>query len=78
MECTKTAVPNSDMSDAESITGTTGQDVAVDCDDGYSGSGNVTCQADGTFTALTCTGNNCCFVNVVVRFLQGFQFRAGN
>ena len=56
--CTPTLVANSDKSVDGSVTGKTGDTVTVICVDGYTGSGTVTCQANGTFTGLTCiTGN---------------------
>ena len=54
--CTATEVANSDKAADDSITGTTGQVVVVTCDAGYNGSGNATCQKDGVFTMVTCTG----------------------
>ena len=49
------SITNSDKAEAESITGTTGQSVAVTCDAGYSGSGSTTCSITGTFTNVpTC------------------------
>ena len=56
--CTPVSVANSDKSVAESITGNTGTAVSVTCDAGYTGSGDVICQAGGSFTGLTCTGKN--------------------
>ena len=58
-QCTATSVANSDKSLAGSISGVTGDTVTVTCTPGYSGSGVVTCQADGTFTSLTCSANPC-------------------
>ena len=51
-----TSVAHSDKKAPGSIVGSTGDIVAVTCDPGYYGSGDVTCQADGTFTSLICTG----------------------
>ena len=52
--CTATEAANSDQSGAGSITGNTGDTVAVDCDDGYDGGGDWTCGADGSFTGDPC------------------------
>ena len=54
--CAPTEVEFSNFADAGSITGATTDVVSVECNQGYSGSGNATCQADGTFTTVTCTG----------------------
>ena len=54
--CTATKVANSDKAADDSITGTTGQAVTVACDAGYNGSGDATCQTDGVFSIVTCTG----------------------
>ena len=54
--CTPTQVANSDKSGAGSITGETGDTVAVVCAEGYSGGGTVTCQTDNTFSTVTCDG----------------------
>ena len=39
-----------------SISGSTGDTVTVQCDNGYSGGGTATCGTDGTFSTPTCTG----------------------
>lgn len=41
------------------MTGNTEDVLYVQCDDGYSGSGESRCTADGTFTEVTCTPNPC-------------------
>ena len=58
-DCASTQVENSDYSGAGSISGSTGAVVSVKCNAGYSGSGSVTCQSDGSFSALSCTVNPC-------------------
>ena len=48
-------MPCSKLSEAGSITGTTGQTVTVECiEGGYTGGGDVTCQTDSTFTTALC------------------------
>ena len=54
--CTSTQVANSDYAASNSIFGTTGQEVVVTCNAGYSGSGTATCSTSGTFNAVSCTG----------------------
>ena len=54
--CTATEVEFSNFADAGSITGATTDTVSVECNQGYSGDDVATCQADGTFTTVTCTG----------------------
>ena len=52
---------NSDHSGAGSITGVTGDTVAVTCDAGYSGGGDVTCGTAGTFSEdVTCAAPVSC------------------
>eukprot|EP00939_MAST-03C_sp_MAST-3C-sp1_P001343 g1343.t1 len=53
--CSSSNVANSDMSSANAVNGSYGDVVTVTCDVGYEGGGDVTCQADGTFTVVTCT-----------------------
>jgi len=53
-ECQAAEVADSSHATPGSITGVTGDSVAVTCDDGYTGSGDVTCQTDGYFSALVC------------------------
>jgi len=43
------------MSTTDSITGATGDEITVTCDSGYTGSASATCQADGSFTSVTCS-----------------------
>ena len=62
--CTPISVPNSDKSADGSITGNTYDAVSVTCDAGYTGSGDVICQADGTFTDLNCTGKTHTSINI--------------
>ena len=62
--CTATQVANSDKSGTDAITGVTGDAVTVTCNAGYSGSGDATCQALGTFSTITCTGIR--FDNVLI------------
>ena len=62
--CTPTSVAHSDKAQSGPIQGTTGMQIPVQCDVGYSGSGYVTCQKDGTFTPLTCTANSCTHTSV--------------
>jgi len=57
--CGATQVANSDKSDSQSIAGTTSQSVAVNCNTGYSGSGDAVCQAGGSFTTVFCTDDPC-------------------
>jgi hypothetical protein len=62
--CTSTLVLNSDHSAYDTISGRTGDVVSVICNEGYSGSGSVTCQTDGSFRTddlgiLECTANTC-------------------
>ena len=57
--CTATEVANSDRSDEASIEGTTGADVSVTCNDGYTGSGTAICGTDGNFNAVTCAASAC-------------------
>ena len=57
--CTATAVANSDKSAAGSITGNTGNTVAVTCNDGYTGGGDWTCGANGQFTGTGCSAGSC-------------------
>ena len=52
--CAATEEANSDKSDAGSITGVTGEGVAVACAEGYSGGGTAACLADGSFTRASC------------------------
>ena len=52
-------VANSNKAAADSITGTTGQTVAITCDTGYFGSGIVTCGANSKFNTLTCVAKSC-------------------
>jgi hypothetical protein len=54
--CDATEVANSDKADSGSLWIATNSTVLVTCDDGYSGSGNVTCQPSGNLTTLpNCT-----------------------
>ena len=55
-DCTPTEVANSNQASEGSITGSTGAEVSVQCDVGYSGGGLVTCGADGSFSSVTCSG----------------------
>ena len=57
--CTSTQVANSDKSDTGDISGVVGDSVEVNCEQGFSGSGTVTCTIDEVFTSLTCTPNAC-------------------
>eukprot|EP00939_MAST-03C_sp_MAST-3C-sp1_P005137 g5137.t1 len=62
--CTSTQVPNSNYDRSGSIQGTTGESVAVTCNDGYadqSGSraGTATCGTNGQFSVPTCSANRC-------------------
>ena len=57
--CTPTAVANSNKASAESITGVTGDLVAVACNDGYSGGGTATCGTGSYFNTLSCSANTC-------------------
>jgi len=41
------------------MTGNTEDVLYIQCDDGYSGSGESRCTADGTFTTVTCTADPC-------------------
>ena len=54
--CGPTQVANSDYSTSSSITGSTGDTVAVTCDDGYSGGGTTTCETTGVFSSILCEG----------------------
>lgn len=63
-ECTASKVDNSNMSADNSITGKTGDKVAVTCDSDYYASGvdvgapvEVECLASGDFTTITCKRN---------------------
>jgi hypothetical protein len=62
--CVPTEVSHSDNSETGSITGNSFGKVQVTCDEGYSGGGELICQAEnGTtaqyFTVATCTANTC-------------------
>ena len=56
-ECTASKVDNSNKSADNSITGKTGDKVAVTCDSDYYGDGDVECLASGDFTTITCKRN---------------------
>jgi hypothetical protein len=63
--CVATSVANSDKKDAGSIVGYTTEIVQVVCDSGYSGSGDVVCEAvqdqdTPVFTSVTCSNVNEC------------------
>ena len=65
--CAATQVPNFDKAGAGSITGNTGEKVTVPCDTGYAandGTTKATCQADGTFTTVTCDAKACAATQV--------------
>ena len=53
--CTAVNVANSNKANVESITGTTGETVAVLCNAGYYGTGATVCQTDGKFSVTVCT-----------------------
>ena len=55
--CETTQVANSDYSTSGTITGSTGDTVAVTCDDGYSGGGTTTCETTGVFSSILCEGS---------------------
>lgn len=57
--CASTEVRYSDHDETNSIFGVTGDTVAVECDNGYSGSGTAACDSTGSFSAITCTANPC-------------------
>lgn len=54
-QCASSEVAHSDHATNGSITGFTGDTIAISCESGYFGSGSVTCQTDGTFDQLICT-----------------------
>ena len=53
--CRPMAVAHSDKGTPGAIMGNVGDIVRVQCNEGYSGSGKVTCRATGQFTVLNCT-----------------------
>ena len=57
--CTPTSVANSNYSSPDSMTGNTEDVLYIQCSDGYSGSGESRCTADGEFESITCTPNPC-------------------
>ena len=57
--CTPSQVPFSDRAQSQSIEGVTGDVVSILCDEGYTGSGDVTCTAAGIFEGTSCTPNSC-------------------
>jgi hypothetical protein len=59
--CTATAVPNSDQSAVGSVSGVTGNIVKIQCDAGYDGGGDATCDAaTGVFVGdYDCTAKPC-------------------
>lgn len=60
LPCTPTQVANSDHSGAGAINGYVGDTpVQVRCDAAYTGGGEWTCGADGTFTGTGCTAITC-------------------
>jgi len=64
--CAATEVSNSDKSVTGSIYGDFSTVVSVICDAGYTGSGDATCQADGTFSTITCSVNETCNNHITV------------
>jgi hypothetical protein len=57
--CSSTQVANSNYAGTDSINGATNDIIVVSCDTGYSGGGNWTCGADGSFSGTGCTVNAC-------------------
>jgi len=64
--CAATEVSNSNKSVTGSIYGDFGTVVSVICDAGYTGSANTTCQANGTFSAVSCSVNETCNNHITV------------
>ena len=54
--CANAEVANSDKAAVGSISGSPGEVIYVTCDDGYSGSGNATCESDAQFSLPMCDG----------------------
>ena len=57
--CLSTQVANSNFAETDSIAGVTAEVVAVQCNDGFSGSGDAICGTDGMFTTVECSPNPC-------------------
>jgi hypothetical protein len=57
--CQSTQVANSDHTATDSVSGSTGDTVKVQCLDGYSGSANAVCGSNGVFSAVVCIGYPC-------------------
>jgi len=57
--CTPTQVPHSNKASLGSISGVTDFMDTVTCDPGYNGGGATWCQADGTFSSVTCHVGGC-------------------
>ena len=59
--CTATEFPNSNLADTGSVNGVTNDVVAIVCDTGYTGGGDITCGDDGAFypDGMFCVATAC-------------------
>ena len=75
--CNAYQVANSNYEASGSITGVTGDQVAVSCKQGYSGGGLIECQIDGSFQSATCEPNICTSSQVANSDMSGADSISG-